>query len=255
MSETKKHYLLATVIDDFISDNSLHSSFWMKALKWGQRAVRQIRLDTFQHPCTSLLTVTERRTVVCPDGMVDWTKIAVKRGQYAITLAVNDDLTINKRTDSEQVVRGLLSQNMPNGTDMSNYGGYTMYNYSGSDLFCAGQGLPGKGFFKVVDHGGCKEILLDFDYRYSQVYLEYITDGLDACKETVIHPYEYDYILAFIEMMYAKKNDPKATVNSKYEAERDVFFEEKKMRARYNDLTPKDILTMSRAEARLTTKL
>lgn len=256
MSENiNKYYTLGTIVDDFLDDNSLHNSFWHKGLKWAQKALRDIRLDIFQHPKTVLLTVTERKTVVLPDGFVDWTKIAVKAGQYAVTIAINDDLTINERSTNESTISGLLSQHMPNGTDMSQYGGYNFYNFNGSDLFSAGGGLPSKGFCKFVDHGDCKEILLDYDYPYNQVYIEYITDGLEPCKETFIHPYEYDYIFAYLEMKYEKKNNPKATINSRNEAERDVYFEGLKLKARYNDLTPRDVLTMSRTEARLTTKL
>jgi len=113
MAETKRsYYNLGVCVDDFLDDNDLHNSFWMKALKWAQRAVREIRLDIYQQPLTKLLDVTERNTVVCPDGMVDWTKIAVKHGQYVITLAVNDELAITKRTTSDNTVLGLLSQHM-----------------------------------------------------------------------------------------------------------------------------------------------
>lgn len=256
MSETKsKAYLLGTVVDDWLDDNQLHNSFWQKGLKWAQRAVRKIRIDSFQQPKTVLLDVTERKSVVLPDGFVDWTKVAVKVGQYAITIGINDDLTTQSRSDSESTVRGLLSQSMPNGTDFSQYGGYTFYNYNGSTLCGIGGGLPSKGYFKPIDHGDCKELLLDYDYAYSQVYLEYITDGIDPCKETLIHPYEYDFILAFLERMYEFKNNPKATNFSKIEADKDVYFEELKMRARYNDMSPRDVLNMSRSQARFTTKL
>lgn len=255
MSDEIKPYAIATVVDDWLDDNNLHNSFWQKGLKWALRAVRRIRLDVFQHPKTELLTVTERKTVVLPEGYVDWVKIAVKCGQYAITLAVNDDLTTSERSNNESTVRGLLSQHMPNGTDFGQYGGYPLYNYQGSNLYAIGGGLPSKGYFKIVDHGSCKEMLLDYDYTYSQVYIEYITDGIEPCKETIIHPYEYDYLLAYMDMMYEKKNNPKATIASKDEADKDVFWAGKELRARYNDLSPRDILTMSRAEARMTTKL
>lgn len=256
MSEKKQSVnRLATVVDDFLDDNQLHNSFWPKALKWAQRAVREIRLDIYQEPKTVLLPVTERFTAILPDNYVDWVKMAVPRGQYAITLAINDDLMSLPRTGDENTVRGLLSQHMPNGLDFNAYGGYYFFNYDGGTLNGYGCGLPSKGYVKVVDHGGCKEIQMDYDFRYNQIYLEYITDGLSPCQETLIHPYEYDYIMKFMEELFERKNNPKATNQSKYEAGRDVFFAEKKLRARYNNMSPKDVLVMSRAEARFTTKL
>lgn len=257
MSDEKaKYYAVATVVDDFLDDYNLHNGFFQKALKWALRAVREIRLDTFQHPKTLLLDVTERRTVVLPDGFVDWTKIAVKKGQYAITLAVNDDLTIGERSKNDtDVVTGLLSQHMPNGTNLSAYGGFMFNNFNGTNFLGFGGGLPSKGYCKVVDHGDCKEIYLDYDYNYKQVYLEYITDGIEPCGETVIHPYEYNYVMAFMADRYENLNNPKATVISKDEAGKDLYFAGKQLRGRYNDLDPRTIITMDRKEARVTTKL
>jgi len=255
MSDKSQVYFLSTCVDDFLSDNDLHNGFFQKALKWAQRAVREIRLDVFQHPKTVLLNVTERNTIVLPEGFVDWTKVGVKKGQYVVTLALNDDLNTLERHKNDDKVIGLLSQHMPNGTNLNTYGGYSFYNFNGMSFLGYGGGLPSKGYFKIVDHGECKEMYLDYDYNYKQVYVEYITDGIKPCEHTVLHPYEYDYVLAYMEMMYEKKNNPKATNYSKDEAGRDLFFAEKKLRARYNELDPRTLITMSRAEARVTTKL
>lgn len=253
--DKEHYYLLSTVVDDFLDDSDLSHGFWMKALKWGQRAVRKLRLGVYQEPKTYLLDVTERNTVLLPDSFVDWVIVAVKNGQYAITLAVNDEMTSLPRTTDSSSVSGLLSQHKPNGLNFDQYGGYSLLNYNGTALASYGGGLPSKGHFKYVDRGDCKELLMDYDYHFSQVYVECITDGLDPCEETVIHPYEYDYILAFMEYMYEKKNNPKATRSSIEEAGRDLYFAEVELRGRRNDITPRDMLTMSRAETRFTPKL
>lgn len=253
--DKNRYYRLASVVDDFLSENDLHNGFFQKALKWGQKAVRDIRLDIFQEPKTELLTVTERKTVVLPGGFVDWTKVGIKRGQYIFTLALNDELATNDRSVSDSTMNGILSQHMPNGTDFGQYGGYYFNNFNGSNFLAVGGGLPSKGYFKVVDHGECKEMYLDYDYPYTQVYLEYINDGIDPCEETIIHPYEYDYVFAYMEARYEKKNNPKATNFTKDEADKDLYFAGLKLRGRYNNLDPKTLITMSRAESRMTTKL
>src|SRR5690606_25071929 len=93
-----------------------------------------------------------------------------------------------------------------------------------------GGGISGKGSFKIVDRGSCREMLLDYDYPLSQVYVEYVSDGIDDCDVQYIHPYEYEFLLAFMDMMYEKKNNPKATIGSKRETEIDVDVEERKLR-------------------------
>jgi hypothetical protein len=96
---------------------------------------------------------------------------------------------------------------------------------------------------------------MDYDYAFSQVYVEYITDGLEPCGETMVHPYLYDYVFKFMEMRYEKKNNPKATNFSIDSAEKDVFWAEKRIRARRNKLTPQNLLNITRQEARLTSHL
>jgi hypothetical protein len=256
MSEAQStYYRITSIVDDFLDENSLHSSWYQKSLKWAYKALREIRLDIFQHPKSLLLPVTERKTIVLPGDFVDWTKIGVKRGQYVITLALNDDLTINERHANDATIKGLLSQHMPNGTDFGQYGGYYFNNFNGSNFLSIGGGLPSKGYFNIIDHGGCKEIALDYDYGYSDVYLEYISDGIDPCEQTIVHPYEYDFIFTYMEYRYELKNNPKATNYTKDEAGKDLYFAGVKLNARYNDLDPRTLITMSRAEARLTTKL
>jgi|SRR6185369_9497008 len=253
--DKSRYYSLSAICDDFLDENELHSSFYQKSLKWAIKAVKEIRFDIFQQPCTKLLTVTERKTVVLPADFVDWLKIGIKRGQYVITLALNDDLSSAERHVGDNTIAGLLSQHMPNGTDFNQYGGYYFNNFNGSNFMSFGGGLPSKGFFKVIDNGNCKELFLDYDYPYPQVYLEYISDGIDPCGETIIHPYEQDYIFAYMEYRYERKNNPKATNYTKDEAGKDLFDEGRKLRARYNDLDPKTLISLSRSQARMTTKL
>lgn len=252
MSSNSKYYQISSIVDQFLINNDLSNGWFPKALSWALYALRNIKLDVWQDVKTDLLPVTERKTVVLPDGFVDWCKVAVQSGQYAITLGVNEALTSLDRTAQSKSVLGLLSQQLPNGIDFSNYGGFQFYNYGGSTFFGIGTGLPSKGYFKVVDHGTCKELLMDYDYGIKEVYLEYITDGLEPCAQSVINPYFYDYILKYIEAQYEKKNNPKATQTSIFNAEQDAYFALKDIRARRNNLDPQTLLNITRQQTRLT---
>jgi hypothetical protein len=249
-------YKVSAIVDQFLIDNDLPNGFFPKALSWVLRGLREIKLDTVGDVKTVLLNVTDRKTANLPDNFVDWTKVGVRVGQYVVVLGVNDDLNTLPRTSSSPSVAGLMSQHMPNGIDFSQYQGYDFYNFSEGPLYGIGQGLPSKGYFKVHDNGTCKELLIDYDYSFSTIYLEYITDGLSDCGgDTVVSPYLFDYLVKFCDMMYEKKNNPKATNWSKSEAERDVYWAEKRLRARNNKITPQDILNITRQEARLTPHL
>lgn len=252
MASSNDFNKLSAIVDQFLIENDLHDGFFPKALAWACRGLREVRLDSWSDVKTVLLAVTDRKTAKLPQDFIDYTKIGAPYGQYALTLGLNDELKTTNRQTTDQTVCGLLSQHMPNGLDFGNYEGYNFFNFNGSTLFGIGGGLPSKGYWKINDTGECKELLLDYDYSLPQVYVEYITDGFDPCGETIIHPYLYQYVFSFMEMRYEKKNNPKATQRSIDEAERDVFWAEKKLRARRNPLDPQTVINISRAEIRLT---
>lgn len=245
---------LSAIVDQFLIENDLHDGFFPKYLAVACRGLREIRLDVAQDVKTVLLDVTDRKTVKLPEDFVDWVKVGAPYGQYALPIGLNDELNGIKRTTTSPQVRGLASQHIPNGITQESY---TFFNYNGGSVtgcFIGGS-LPSKGYFKLFDDGNCRELLMDYDYNLSQVYLEYITDGLDPCGETILNPYLYDYTFKFMEAVFEKKNNPKATAYSITEAERNVYWAEKKLRARKNNLDPQTILNLSRQETRLTPHL
>lgn len=246
------HNKVASIVDHFLAMNSLSEHWFQWALAAGLWQLREINLDVWQDVKTKELPVTDRKTAILPDDYVDWVKIGFKHGQYVITLSVNDELAMGKRSPDDQVVAGLLSQNLPNGLNFGSYGGYYFLNSNGGSMLGIGGGFRTKGEFKIASYGDCKEILLDYDYNIPTVYLEYITDGFDPCGETILNPYLCDYFLKGIEFTYEEKKNPSRTESSIDRKARDLFEAERKVRARRNNLDPKTILNMSRAEVRMT---
>lgn len=254
MSKTDYNKLSA-IVDNFMIENDLPGGWFNKCLAWAYRGLREVRLDTWQTVQTALLDVTDRKTVVLPDKVVTVTKVGVKRGQYCITLGVNDELTVLNRTDSSDSIRGLLSQHMPTGIDFSAYSGCYFYGYGAGTVFGIGGGLPYKGYFKVHDNGQCKELLMDYDYAFSQVYVEFITDGIDECADPYVDPLLYDYLMCWMEAKYEAKNNPKATEASIERMERNLFYATKKVRARRNNLDYQTLLNLTREATTLTPRM
>lgn len=256
MADETRFYKVSAIVDEFLDDNDLTEHWFNKSLRWAIRAIEEIKMDVWQDVKTCVLKISPTRTVILPDGFVDWVKVGVPYGQYCITLGVNDDLRVDHRdVNRNEITRGLFSQNIPNGIDFNNYGGYYFFNYNGASVWGIGGGLPSKGFFKVHDKGSCKELLIDYSFAGDSIYLEYITSGFDPCGETVVHPYMKDYVLKFMEHMFESKNNPKATESSIFRKGQDLHWAERKVRARFNPLTPKDLLNVSRANTRLTAKV
>lgn len=254
MSKTSYNKLSA-IVDNFIIENDLTGGWFNKCLAWAYRGLREVRLDSWQTVQTALLDVTDRKTVVLPDEVVKVTKVGVKRGQYCITLGVNDDLTVLNRTDDSDSIRGLLSQHMPTGINFSAYSGCTFYGYNGGTIRGIGGGLPYKGFFKVHDNGQCKELLMDYDYAFSQVYIEFITDGIDECSDPYVDPLLYDYMMCYMEAKYEAKNNPNRTEASIFRMEQALHFATQRVRARRNNLDFQTLLNLTREFATLTPRM
>lgn len=247
-----KYNKIASVVDQWIAMNGLTEHWWQWALAAGMWHLRELKLDIWQDVKTIELPVTTRRTVTLPEDFVDWVKIGFKHGQYVKVLSIHDDLAVSQRVENSSDVTSLLKDNIPNGID---FDGYTFMNFNGSSLSGIGGGLPSKGHFKVHDNGTSKEILLDYDYPYSKVYIEFITSGFDPCGESVLHPYLADFFYKGIEYTYEDKRNSSATESSIWRKGQDLYFAEKKVRARRNNLDPATMIAMSRRETRFTPKI
>lgn len=250
-----QHNKITSIRDHVVFKKTL-SGWDQWFLEMGLWHLRELKLDVWMDVCTRYLPVTDRKTVILPTGFVDWTKIGCKIGQYCVTLGVNDKLNnLARDPNTPDFVAGLLSQNLPNGLNFNSYGGYYFFNYNGASLPSVGSGFVTKGSFKVYQNGLCKEILLDYDYPFTHLYVEFITDGFDPCGETVVDPYFADYVKKGMEYTWEEEKEPTRTEASIYR--RGVAFHdaERKCRARKNDLDPQTLLNISRAQTRFTPKI
>lgn len=254
IDQQNNYYKLSSVVEQCLADNGLKYQYFQKFLSWAIWGLRELKLDTAQDVKTELLPVSERNTVTLPDGFVDWTKVGITMGQYVQTLAINDDLRKDERTFDPTILSTPFNSK-PNGLETTSYGGYYFMNFQGSSFLGIGAGLQNKGHFNIVNHDGCREIILDYDVKASQIYLEYITDGLNYCAETILSPYLMDYTLKYIEMKREAKMNPAKSRASVEAAEEDVYWAARVIRARNNNLDRRTLLMMSRKEARLTPKL
>src|SRR5690606_21134146 len=252
--DPREWYKLSAIVDDWLDDHDLHN-FFPKALKWAIRGLEEVRLNHWQDVKRCLFDVGPRKTVELPNDFVDWVKVAVPYGQYAIAIGLNEDLQLTRRGDNPTVVNPLLSQTPPNGIDFNAYNGYYFFNYNGRQLFAAGPVINGKGHFRVHDNGTCKEMLLDYDYGCKQVYIEYITNGFDPCGESIVPPYLKQYLFAYLDEIYERRNNPKATEASRDRAARRLADAVVVVRAHRSNLTPQVMINLGRKDFRLTTKI
>jgi hypothetical protein len=250
--EAGQYNKISAIVDRFLFINTLHESWFQWALEVALWQLRELNLDTTGQPKTDVFQVSDRKTVILPSNVVDVMVVSIPVGQYFVTLGVNPKLRLTDRTVDSETVLGLLSQNLPNGLDFNAYGGFYMFNYNGATVHSYGGGFKTKGMFRIKDHGTCKEILMDYDYLPSSIYVEYLTDGIDLCKETVLNSYYCDYCFKSIEAVWEEKKNPSRTEASIQRKQRDVADAAINIRGRKNDLDPQTLLNIQRQETRLT---
>ena len=252
--EPNEWYQLSVIVDEWIADYEI-PNFWHKALKWAIRGLERVRLNNWQDVKTCLLDVTSRKTVTLPGDFLEWVKVGAPIGQYAVTLGLNEDLRLADRTTDTLGSVSLLSQNPPNGLNFNNYTNLYFHNYDGQQIPGVGPGISSKGFYRVYDDGNCKELLMDFDYGLSQVYIEYITNGFDPCGQSVVSPFLKEYIMAYLDYKYEKHNNPKATEASRDRIARELADEIRILNANRSNLSPQVIINLDRKHFKLTTKI
>lgn len=245
----QKYWTIGAIVDQMIIDNSLSEHFFAKFLSWALWGYRELQFDVYQDTETCLLEVSDLRTVTMPGNYVDFCVIGALRGQYVIGLAKNDSLS-RLKPSGDVKVRGLLSQNLPNGIEFNSYSGGYFFNGSGS-----GAGLPNARSFNIVKRDGFYQVDLDVNFTCDHLYVEYISDGFKPCGETVVNPLFADYILKYLETKWESKLNPNRTISSIRDAKSELWAAEKIVRGRVNSISMQDFQAISRTHTRLTPKI
>lgn len=250
----EKYYTISAIIDRCLADNGLTDHYFDDLLGWGLWELRELHLDVAKEVKVVGLDMNNTRGVELPRDYVDWAIIGIQIGQYVKTLGVNDNmakLTGEARTlGNPDSFNNLNVNQMPNGINVLNYGGY---NLLGSNVFSVGGGIPYKGYFSIVKTDEGKVIQFTTAINKTKVYLEYISDGFNPNRETILNPYFVDFLRKAINCEWAKRRPRKERDESEiYRLERDVYYAEKKIRGRMSDLDPQSMLDTQRQHYRLT---
>jgi len=254
MSTNSAYYTIGSIVDQACEDLQVPTShYFQKFLGWAKWNLVELKMDTANEVITVKLPISDVCTVILPDGFVDWTKIGIEIDQYVTCLSVNEKLSNFERTaDTWNPRTGGEPGFLPTGTAISS----RFFNYGGNSLYAAGGGLPHQGHYKIVDREhGVKEMILDTGLLATEIYLEYIANGLNCCGETLVHPYIKEYVRAAIHHEWEKFQRPPLRSEAAIERTgRALWHAEMNARGRNNPIDPSTLLTISRKSYRLTNK-
>lgn len=249
-----KYYTISSVVDRCLADNGLTDHYFDDFLGWGLWELRELHLDVAKEVKTVNLDMNNTRGVELPKDYVDWAIVGIQIGEYVKTLGVNPEMA--KFTGSERTLgnpsdfNSLNVNQLPNGINLLNYGGYHLL---GSNVFSVGGGLPYKGYFNIIKTPERKILQFTSAVSKTKVYLEYISDGFNPNRETVVNPYFVDFLRKAMDCEWAKRRPRKERDEREiYRLGQDVHYAMKKLKGRMSDLDPQTMLNTQRQHYRLT---
>lgn len=223
-------------------------------LHWALEAHKDWHLHLGKEVKTVILPVTDWKAIELPNDYIDWTKVGIQNGDQIQTFVNDPNMALN--FDKEERTGDRLPNKNQQITDISYaedgivtpYGWYfyNLVDEKGAD----GQrvfGLAHKdnylGYFRVNTERG----EIQFRTQVSglkNVYLEYIADGYNPCKNTLVHPEAVSLYKLYIHWMREKykPNPTKWVVDN---AKQDYWEEFDRVQFLMWDLTVEDILDVS----------
>lgn len=178
MGDIAGYTTIKKIVYAYADEAMQNSSTFRRLYSIALRGVTDLAMDVIGQVKSCRLCVQPNKTVELPEDYLNWSKVGVLNdcGEVA-TLNNNPSMTLNGATSVNR-----LSQNIDSSTpDYGNigYGLYLnfvdeWYGYYGVNLFgISGNEAASLGSFKV-DHD-CGLILLNNDFRYDYIILEYIS--------------------------------------------------------------------------------
>jgi hypothetical protein len=199
MKDSAKYIPLETIVKYFMSEANLTGAHYLRLYHLAIRGLTDIGLDITEEVKTEKLTVEANKTVYLPDDYIQWVKVGVINSQGEVaTLRRNDSLTTYGMEDNDR-----LSKNIGEGVRSKTIlydNSYQNYNTSGSlyTLFGVHNNMDYYGEFKVDDANGL--ILLDNDYSYDYIILEYLSNPA-ADTDLVVPIQAQEALIAFLRWM------------------------------------------------------
>lgn len=171
MKHTAQYITLESVILDYISQANLTEAAYFRLWNIAVRGLERMGLSYGNEPVTRKLTVMPNKTVELPNDYLSWNKVGVinDAGEIA-TLLRNPNLSKFASIDADRVSLNTGTYNTIEQDDLflNFWHEDTFYN-----LFGVNSGTDELGQFDIDEVQGV--ILLDKDYKYDHVILEYMS--------------------------------------------------------------------------------
>lgn len=217
----------STLINE--GDNGLHK--YAQRLEWALRGVKKISLDVLPSKKSEEITINDNNTIDLPTDCINYTKVGTLKGNILTPLIRTDNGTFPL-----DCVKTLAYN--PTKKDAVN----------DSLLLSANYGYRiNQGYYK--DWSSNNQIILYNVEGVDSVYLEYISNGMQATGETLIDSRAEDFLITWVE--YLDRKYKKDNMFKQYEA--DAYNELRQLNERLGSFSRYELIDSLRSQFRLKT--
>jgi hypothetical protein len=256
MATAQAFISLDSVVNDYIneSDSSIHN--YSKCYHLAYRCMEMLGLDFFYNIRTVKLAILSNKTVPIPSDCIKYTKIGVLNGKGEIVdlkyngkMTTFDDLSPNRQ---QNTIDNTIFSTIYNPTSP------VFFNYWYDGAFTNIYGVPSGGVnigsFKVDEANGV--ILLNEDYAFDYVMLEYIASPAQNGNDYQVPLFFREAIIAFLWWKDKKTiNTKRGAVGIQRDLKSDFYNERRLANARYRPLYLNEAYQISLDATRLTVKV
>jgi hypothetical protein len=253
------------IVAQFISSSDLSQNQFVRLYNLAVRGVEnEFNLDICGTFKTELLNVEDNKTVFLPDDYINYSKIGIinNAGEF-VTLKRNNQLAKRHAVFYDEANANVSIPTINSiGLDGQNgyYGGYNLsyyfnYFYSGTsyNLYGLPSGTASIGEYTIDVK--TETIVLNPDFQYSQILLEYLSSGFDEdAEDYTIDSRAAEAMLAWIRWQNSIDQIKKYPAGVVAEYERRYYNEKRKAKSRINPFNLSDFNEAIRSATNLTPK-
>lgn len=218
---------------------------YQRCLHFAFDGLKDLHFDTVRQVKTVKLTMSEAKTIPLPNDYVNYVKVGLVFGDRVKTILVNNKIEKFHDVDecgnpAPKATEGFLN-GFPVG--ITTFGGYFFNNYLGGSFYGFGGTCYIAGYCTVDKARG--EILFASEVENTDVYLEYITNGINPSGDSVIDPFAAKALKWYISWQ-RKQNSRQYSMSDKEQARMLYYNELRLVQARMNNFTIEDIVAATK---------
>jgi hypothetical protein len=206
---------LKSVVDDFLSENKLDESEFVRLLRIAERGMGELSMFVIPTIKTTTLTIDRRTNAASlPRDYMDYSRIGVIVNGDLYPLSSNSNLQLNKEINCEDTgVPNESSDKFVEDHSYSSRGGHSQF---------------GEYRLNIAKH----RIEFDSNASSRQVVLEYISTGVNASEETYVPYMALECMIAWVDWKNSKGDRSLNRVDVQ-ERERIYYNEFEKLKDKY----------------------